>query len=320
MTKTLHERWYDEIPFWELGYRKEDVSTMGGPSWEVVEFVKSFKKGAKVLDLGCGEGRNALYLATQGFDVTAIDRSKDAIAKLHKMAAKAGVKVNAFDGDLSKYEITEEYDIVLAHGVLHWLANDQWKRLLTQAKENTRPGGLNIFTVKYFNEEFIAPEEFVSAGFANSFEPNEILDFYEGWETIRFDVYAKWDSHPGIDIHCHPVEKLVSRKPGNLDAPKVTSKPVPINLEHTLSDELFGKLDIGISTEKIKEMCGEPDTVDTVTASGLQYGAFEVEAKAGYILNFWYYGQSVLEIVDNKLRARNKYKTIPMQVEYAINE
>ena len=65
-------------------YLNKEKSTFGNPSKEVKELVPYLKKDAKILDVGCGDGRHALYLASLGFQVDAFDLSKNAIEKLFK--------------------------------------------------------------------------------------------------------------------------------------------------------------------------------------------------------------------------------------------
>ena len=69
-------------PFWEDEYLNKEKSTFGNPSKEVKELVPYLKKDAKILDVGCGDGRHALYLAGLGFQVDAFDLSKNAIEKI----------------------------------------------------------------------------------------------------------------------------------------------------------------------------------------------------------------------------------------------
>ena len=72
-------------PFWEESYKRPGkLDTFGGgkPSPEVVAVASKMKPGLKALDLGCGEGRNALYLASIGFVTSAVDISKSGIQKV----------------------------------------------------------------------------------------------------------------------------------------------------------------------------------------------------------------------------------------------
>jgi SAM-dependent methyltransferase len=61
---------------------------------------------AKALDLGCGTGRNAIYLAQHGWDVTAVDLVEKAVASTRRGAEKAGVRVRVIAGDVTRPEET----------------------------------------------------------------------------------------------------------------------------------------------------------------------------------------------------------------------
>ena len=85
-------------PFWEDEYLNKEKSTFGNPSKEVKELVPYLKKDAKILDVGCGDGRHALYLASLGFQVDAFDLSKNAIEKINYLKQKIqGKKVKVLD-------------------------------------------------------------------------------------------------------------------------------------------------------------------------------------------------------------------------------
>src|SRR5262245_4061276 len=89
--------------FWETGYQDRGVSTMGGPNHDIVELAAALPVGARVLDLGCGEGRNAFYLAGRGCAVTAVDRSAAGIDKLRALATDTTVPLEAFVADISEF-------------------------------------------------------------------------------------------------------------------------------------------------------------------------------------------------------------------------
>src|SRR3989344_4867564 len=88
---------------------------------ELIQDLLKHKKSGKVLELGCGEGGTSIELAKKGFDVTCIDISKTAIELIKKEAMKKNIKINAICADLEDYEITENYDIIIANGFFHFL-------------------------------------------------------------------------------------------------------------------------------------------------------------------------------------------------------
>lgn len=68
--------------FWENEYLNKEKSTFGNPSQEVEDIVPFLNKSARILDVGCGDGRHSLYLAGLGFQVDAFDISTNAIEKI----------------------------------------------------------------------------------------------------------------------------------------------------------------------------------------------------------------------------------------------
>lgn len=76
-------------PFWEQTYSNKDVSTFSeGPTVDVGELYKLFPIGGRVLDVGCGEGRNSISLAKYGCRVDAFGISENGIAKAKAIARR----------------------------------------------------------------------------------------------------------------------------------------------------------------------------------------------------------------------------------------
>lgn len=313
------DKWYAQQPFgafWEKGYRDGEVSTMGGPNHDIVEILPLLPAKARVLDLGCGEGRNAFYLATRGCEVTAVDRSEAGIAKLCELAAQVDLPITGVVADLNDYVVEGTWDLVMAHGVIDYLDNARWRELLHEVKDATAPGGINAYTCMLFTDRHPAPPEFGSAGFKHSVAPGELRAFYDDWDLVRHDRYVKWDQHPGIPIHCHPVDKVVARRPGQPDAPAFTREPVPCR-DRYLPDDLFDQIDMGLGAEALVELCGEPEVIDTVTMDGVQVGVGPDRVVDGYLLSLWYYGRSVMYVINGRVWGRAHYESEPQRVRPA---
>lgn len=77
------------------------------------------KKGGKALDLGCGAGVYSIYLAKQGFDVTALDFIPKALEMAKGRAKNEGVKVSWVLADLLAWESADQFDLILDSGCLH---------------------------------------------------------------------------------------------------------------------------------------------------------------------------------------------------------
>jgi 2-polyprenyl-3-methyl-5-hydroxy-6-metoxy-1,4-benzoquinol methylase len=110
------------------------------PNQFLVSEVGSLAPG-KALDLGCGEGRNAVWLAEQGWEVTAVDFSDVGVAKGREMATKNGVDVAWLVSDLNDYvPQPRAYDLVIDFYV--HLAPDQRRALSIKAASAVAPGGI----------------------------------------------------------------------------------------------------------------------------------------------------------------------------------
>jgi tellurite methyltransferase len=142
-------------PFWETTYADLDASTFGGASQEVRDIISRLHAGARVLDLGCGEGRNALFLSESGFDVTAVDISETGILKLRFLAEQKNLNIRSVVCDIRSYFFTDTFDLIMCHGCLHLVERESWQELIRKFKINTNDGGYNIIVV--FTDEIPPP-------------------------------------------------------------------------------------------------------------------------------------------------------------------
>jgi tellurite methyltransferase len=199
-------------PFWEKSYSSGDeTATFGTPSAEVVELSATMDRGARVLDLGCGDGRHALYLARRGCNVTAIDISATGVNKLTRLAGSGRLPVRAELADMRDYVIDGDYDLVIAHGCLHLVPRPEWMKLIPRMKNHTRPGGYNVVAV--FTDALPSPDD-LRAIHVGLFREGELFEQYIGWEIHEARSYVLEDEHPGGIRHRHPINKLVARRPG----------------------------------------------------------------------------------------------------------
>jgi len=301
-------------PFWDRGYADMSVSTMGGPNHDIVELASALPSEARVLDLGCGEGRNAFFLAGRGHRVTATDISARGIEKLDRLAAQAGLAIQTIVEDIAEHVWSGEWDLVMAHGVIDYLDRDQWRALVDQAKAHTVPGGFNAYTCMLFDTEHPEPPEFKRAGFKHSLRPYELASVYGDWSLVRHDRYVKWDQHPGIPIHCHPVDKVLARRPGG-PALRIRHESVPIGSD-ALSEEAFHASDMGLDADEVLARHGPPAVVDRTSTDGIQVGVGPSSTVDGYHLSLWYYGRAVLYVINGRVWGRALYRSYPVRVRY----
>jgi 2-polyprenyl-3-methyl-5-hydroxy-6-metoxy-1,4-benzoquinol methylase len=122
---------------------QESPNVCGAPFPEFVAFFERYNKTrAKVLDLGCGQGRDALFMARMGHQVVGVDISKTGITQMLEEARREGLDVCGVVADVVEYEPSGEYDVVILDRVLHMLKEDsvRWA-VLEKASNVTKSGG-----------------------------------------------------------------------------------------------------------------------------------------------------------------------------------
>lgn len=127
---------------YELEYSRNETAC-GEPFPEIVRFIKEYARPeAKVLDLGCGQGRDALMIAKMGHAVHGVDISPTGINQMLNRAQKGRLSVSGEIKDIEEIKIKEAYDIILIDRVIHMLKNESVKRdIIDRAKRSVSSGG-----------------------------------------------------------------------------------------------------------------------------------------------------------------------------------
>ena len=97
----------------------------------------------KVLDIGCGEGKDAVFLAKNGYIVSAFDAAEKGLEKARELARLHHVDVNFFQADINEYELSDEYDIIFSSGVFHYLTPNRREIFIHNLKEHTTMHGIH---------------------------------------------------------------------------------------------------------------------------------------------------------------------------------
>lgn len=100
----------------------ETRDALGQPTSIFVDFFDRFDRGcARILDVGCGQGRDALFIARNGHSVVAVDISPIGIRDLKAAAAKENLAIEGVVADISSYTPKGEFDVILVDRTLHML-------------------------------------------------------------------------------------------------------------------------------------------------------------------------------------------------------
>ena len=99
-------------------YETEDL--FGEPYSELIHFFKQFEPKGKLIDLGCGQGRDSLSLARLGYNVTGVDNSQVGIEQMTSISEKEGLNVTGLVGDIYLFDRYQDFDIVLLDSIFHF--------------------------------------------------------------------------------------------------------------------------------------------------------------------------------------------------------
>lgn len=146
------------------------------PARLLVDYIHLLPKG-KVLDIAMGEGRNALYLAAQGFEVEGLDKDEQAIQACLSMAKSRGLKLIARTVDLERHQLTSNrYDLVICFYYLQ-------RNLIPQMKAALKPGGMVVYETFLIDNhlQFGHPRHREYC-----FEYNELLEFFRDFRVLFY--------------------------------------------------------------------------------------------------------------------------------------
>jgi SAM-dependent methyltransferase len=194
---------------WNARYEENDRIWSGAPNVALVAEVAGLTPG-RALDLGSGEGADAVWLARQGWRVTAADISTVALRRAAEHAAEVGVTVDWQHHDLAQTFPEGEYDLVSAQFLHFWKDFDRDK-ILRRAAEAVAPGGILLIEGHMDHGPFRShgsPEDHTGHHGAEEHphfpSPDEViaaLDLSAGWEVLKAEIHPREQAGPDNEPH-----------------------------------------------------------------------------------------------------------------------
>jgi methyl halide transferase len=135
-----------ETARWEERYRTGDTPwDTGQPSTELQRVVALEHIGpCRAIELGCGTGTNAIWLAKQGFEVTAVDLSSAAVSQARERAASEGVNVSFLCADVLNPPDLGTYDFIFDRGCYHVVRRIDVQSYQRTLRQVTHPGSVGL--------------------------------------------------------------------------------------------------------------------------------------------------------------------------------
>lgn len=140
--------------------------------------------GDKALDVGCGRGRNAIYLAQHGYHVDAVDANPHAVNILDTIIeAESLDSIQTTVVDLNQQTtIDGQYDVIICTVVMMFLAPDTIPTLISEMQKATKAGGINVIVSAMDTEAYPLQPDLSFA-----FKENELSDYYADWELLKYN-------------------------------------------------------------------------------------------------------------------------------------
>ena len=181
------------------------------PSELLVAWVPRISKG-RALDLACGNGRNVIYLAEQGFTVDAVDIAAPALELVRDTARKRGLNLNLEEADLDEYVPSPQtYDLIATSFFIN-------RNLIPRVKDALKPGGFVLHEHHFVTDYDVDGPQNLQF----RLRPNELLHLF-----TDFRVRFYWEGLQMERGRLIAVEQLVAQK-----AP-ASEEPPPVNVEQT---------------------------------------------------------------------------------------
>ena len=146
-----------------------------------------YLQGGRVLDVGCGQGRNALYLSQlsqHNFEVDAWDVNASSLQKLQQIIATEGIaNIQVQQRDLNADpSITGKYDFICCTVVMMFLQAVTVKPLIAQMQQATEVNGFNLIVCAMDTDDIP-----VQADFPFAIKTGELRSLYEGWNIVKYN-------------------------------------------------------------------------------------------------------------------------------------
>ena len=178
-------------------YGRSDYAIIG----ELIE------PGTRVLDLGCGEGRDSVSFAELGAVVTGVDPAAEGLDKARRLARRRGVRVRWIEGGMIDALPAGRFDLIFSCGTIHYVPRAERRPLFRRLAAMSPPGGRQahvVFTDRYVHEEKGEIVDYFTAG--------ELREAFVEWQVLRNGERVISCAQDG-SVHGHSVEELVAARP-----------------------------------------------------------------------------------------------------------
>lgn len=211
---------------WEKSYKEVERLWSSNPDSKLMQYLGIINKG-NMLDLGIGEGRNAMPFNMLGFNIDGVDISETALSRCRDNLNDSSSIINLDICDLRKYDIKKDnYSIIVSANVLNFFKKSEVDGIIRNIKDGLNEGGivyLSVFSTlepKYTFLKSNKKENEVEENtfyieerdsYAHFFTQEELLQYFNDFELICVVEGLEYDSSHG-NPHYHGGIEFIARK------------------------------------------------------------------------------------------------------------
>ncbi len=176
------------------------------PSRHIIENFSRTKSGY-VLDLGCGKGKNAIWLAKNGWKVDVVDPKQKWLGIVKERSAEANIEIQSFvQSDIQSFVPDKQYDLIVCAMVLHFLSPDQITDAIEKMQSWIKPDG-QIYISVMTDDNPVGHRPTL-------FKKGQLRDYFNGWEANNFHITTDPLLMPGnTEPEIYYFDFIIARKP-----------------------------------------------------------------------------------------------------------
>lgn len=190
----------------DLAYKTHTALWGLEPNKYLKEILNGDVQFSSALDIGCGTGRNSIYMAKRGIKVSALDISSSGIEMLNKLSSKCGVEMELINESILDHDLKgREYDFSVCMGTLHLFFEKDGLRVIEKLKESIKRGGHGFVTL-------FSATDVTRNDNPQGFYPTKkhLEELFTNVKILRFGNYDKHETHGAP--HTHNINTIYFQK------------------------------------------------------------------------------------------------------------
>ncbi|OPZ93981.1 MAG: Tellurite methyltransferase [Firmicutes bacterium ADurb.Bin419] len=177
------------IEFYNRNAEQFFVDTLNADMSAICDkFLKYIRHGGRILDAGCGSGRDSLYFLKQGYEVVSIDASEEMVKMSSQLTGQKTLKMR-FD----EMDFDSEFDGIWACASLLHVPKADIKEVMYKIVKSLKKEGALFASFKYGNNEIISADRLF-----NSYDEDGLQDLLRAFEQLQLiEIWKTQDVRPG---------------------------------------------------------------------------------------------------------------------------